>query len=126
MYAMNSPVITIHYTQSDTLQFSGPYRLDSQYFPEIPAVYAILAKNMYKTVHEVVYVGQTGNLAERGFPRCHHAYNRWVHEARGRQLSIAYLPAYTLTDADRRQLESAIIHTYNPPANRTLDLFPRR
>jgi hypothetical protein len=71
-------------------------------------------------------VGQTGNLAERGFPRSHHAYTRWVRAAAGKQLLLAYFPAQGLTDDVRRQLESAIMQVYNQPANRTLDVFPRR
>lgn len=123
MYAFNRPVVNIHYTRTDTLPFYGPYPLKTVSLPAIAGVYTILTKNFAHQYLDVIYVGETANLAERGFPTNHHAYPRWVKEAAGRILQLAYLPAAVLNSAQRLQLESAIIQTYNPPANRTRGSF---
>lgn len=124
MYSMSTPTINVNYDRINVLQFFGAYSLSAVNLPAVAGLYVIMAISPINNLYDILYVGQTGDLSERGFPRGHHAYPRWIKLAAGRQLFIAYAPLASVSDDVRRQLEAAIIRIYNPPANRTLSLFP--
>ena len=74
---------------------------------------------------KILYVGQTENLAERGFPTGHHAYLKWTLEAGVLgQLWISWFGGPGFPEMQRRDLEARIIAEYNPPCNDAPPLRP--
>lgn len=112
---------------ANTLSFSGPFQLKYWAPPQSAGLYAILKYTrgllLAPDGWTVLYVGETGDLSERGFPSGHHAYPRWVYEAGSADnLYIAtYMMPYS-TPEQRRAVEKQLVTEYAPPCNRTFPL----
>jgi hypothetical protein len=112
---------------ANSLPFSGPFQLT--YWAPSPGagLYAILKYTngllLGPTGWTVLYVGETGDFAERGFPSGHHAYQRWVKEAGA--VDNLYVATFTMpysTPEQRRSVEQQLLSEYAPPCNRALPL----
>lgn len=112
---------------SNPLQFSGPSLLKYWTPPKTSGLYAILSFSngllLKPNTWSVLYIGETGDLSDRGFPTSHHAYQRWI-SASGSSDNL-YIAAYLtqfLTPAQRRKYEQQLISEYQPPCNRTIKI----
>lgn len=103
------------------IKFEGPYPITSWNPPLRAAIYAIMVKsdpvnrpNMYK----VLYIGESGNLSERGFYKTHHASQCWLQQAGS--LSSLFIAIYLMpssTEEERQNIEAQLIEEYSPPCN---------
>jgi len=103
------------------INFDGPYLityLDPHYRA---AVYTIMYKaDPANKPNEFtpIYVGESGNLSERGFFRSHQKYECWIKYASSVQnlyIGIHLMP--DSTPEDRRQIESDLITHLSPDCN---------
>jgi len=109
----------------DGFVFSPPALLHWWTAPRRPGIYVVqvLDGSCGPQPFRPIYVGQSGNLAERGFPHSHHAYDRWVREA-GSEWAL-WISAHDwlwTTDEARRLVERRLIDRYNPCCNRETPL----
>lgn len=120
------PIINLAFQPGEQLPFLGPFPL-SWKLPQLSGVYAVLCRQSplrAPFLYTVIYVGQSANLAERGFPRNHHAFRRWLNVSRGmNNLFIAILPTDNLTDQERQAVEQRMIQTNNPTCNRSMNVL---
>ena len=115
MYSMEKKRISLA-----SWNFEGPFPLEDWEPPRRAAVYAIMWFNPKiarpSGAWQVVYVGESGNLSERGFYLSHHAYPCWKKEAET-PLHISYLALPDSTEEERRKIERAVIRLFRPPCN---------
>jgi hypothetical protein len=103
--------------------FDGPYRIDSWDAPNQSGVYALMHKTISEqgtTTYVIDYCGQGRNLsAYRGYPWIQHRRKRLISRA-GSHENI-YVAVFLMPDStkqERRQIEDALLKTFNPYFNR--------
>lgn len=103
--------------------FDGPYRLDNWKAPKQSGVYAVLHKTISdegSITYTIDYCGQGRNLSSyRGYPWIHHRIKRLV--ARTGATENVYIAVFLMPDSsklERRQIEEALVKTFNPYFNR--------
>jgi hypothetical protein len=103
--------------------FSGPYRLDSWEAPKQSGVYAVMHKSITEDkpdTYIIDFCGQGHNLSSyRGYPWIHHRIKRLV--ARTGATENVYIAVLLMPDSsklERRQIEEALVKTFNPYFNR--------
>lgn len=96
-------------------EFTEPWLLHGWTAPPLPPN-AILAGGPLDpdSQYRVIYIEQTGNLAERGFPTSHHKYGSWPAQA-GHYLNL-YI-AWPLAAPNRRLVEEELVDAYRPVCN---------
>lgn len=98
-------------------EFSNPIRLDSWKPPQTDGVYAILVQDVGSNEGwKVLYVGQTNNFAERGFPAAHHKYVCWKKQSTGKSPYVAIYWTFGM-EGWRELIESKLIFMYDPLCN---------
>ena len=98
-------------------EFSPPTLLAEWAPPARDGVYVILTLDSHaQSVVRVLYVGQTQNFEERGFPNGHHKAACWKKHAGGKPLYVATFLTFGL-EGWRRRLEASLLQTYDPPCN---------
>ena len=103
------------------IAFDGPYSLENH--PPFPgsAIYVIMFKPdpaWRPDVYQVLYFGETGNIAERGFPWSHHAAPCWLQAAKSRSnvfVGFHFMPGST--SHQRQQVERMLTQQYQPVCN---------
>ena len=102
------------------ISFEGPYQISNWDPPNRAGVYAIMYKqDVSKNLFTLVYIGESGNLNDRGFYMSHHQYKCWISYA-GSESNIyigTYLMPYS-TDEQRREIERSLIKRLDPFCNR--------
>jgi hypothetical protein len=101
--------------------FSEPHGLETWWPLPLSGVYVVqtLDTTWQPWPLRPLYFGESGDLSGRGFPRSHHAYERWVREAGdASRLLVSVHFMLGRSAEDRRSLESRLIAQYNPPCNR--------
>jgi hypothetical protein len=103
--------------------FDGPYRLDSWEAPRQSGVYAVLHKTTSDegpVTYIIDYCGQGRNLSSyKGYPWIQHRMKRLV--ARTGSKENVYIAVFLMPDSskqERRQIEKALLKTFNPYFNR--------
>jgi hypothetical protein len=103
--------------------FDGPYRLDSWEAPKQSGVYAVLHKTASDTgpvTYIMDYCGQGRNLSSyRGYPWIYHRMKRLVSRT-GSEENV-YVAVFLMPNSsklERRQIEEALLKTFNPYFNR--------
>lgn len=103
--------------------FDGPYRLDNWEAPKQSGVYAVLHKTASDTgpvTYIMDYCGQGRNLSSyRGYPWIHHRMKRLVSRT-GSEENV-YVAVFLMPNSsklERRQIEEALLKTFNPYFNR--------
>lgn len=95
-------------------KFIDPEKFADWTPPNKAGVYAILANNTK------IYIGQSGNLSDRGFFRNHHRYNCWIRQTGGSEdklyISVHLMP--DSTESDRKKIESELINKLDPICNK--------
>ena len=75
----------------------------------------------------IVYVGESGNLDDRGFLKGHDKYKCWLRVAGAKKnLAIAFHPMPGSTQNRRKELEANLVRKLHPPcsdASRVLGAF---
>ena len=109
---------TIYY---GAFPFSQPQPLEAWLPLPLPGVYVVQVfdPTWRPWPMRPLYFGESGDLSERGFPRSHHAYERWVREAG--DASRLWVSAHFMRSSsaeDRRTVESRLIAQYDPACNR--------
>ena len=95
----------------DGISFSKPFPIDEWDPPRKPALYLILRRDDGM----IIYVGESGNLDDRGFGKEHHKYNCWVRVAgTEKNLAIAFYPMVESTPVQRKELESKLVKKLQP------------
>ncbi|MCX6089172.1 MAG: hypothetical protein NTX88_02125 [Candidatus Atribacteria bacterium] len=102
--------------------FEGPYEL-SKWIPlSLPGVYATYVHRITSPSCEPyegpIYIGETNNLADRGFPRLHEKYESW-NQIAGKDdvLYIYYCDMTDRSDSLRKSIEAELINLFNPICN---------
>ena len=103
--------------------FDGPYRLDSWEAPRQSGVYAVLHKTTSDegpVTYVIDYCGQGRNLSSyRGYPWIHHRMKRLIaHTGSKENIYIAVFLMPDSSKQERRQIENALLRTFNPYFNR--------
>jgi hypothetical protein len=101
--------------------FDGPFPLSQWTGCAVAGVYSLMVQDP-DCGYRPVYVGETGNFLERGFPSARRGSAGWLTLADYQQslyIAVHPLPAPT----DRKALERQIIQTYQPECN---EAFPAR
>ena len=101
-------------------QFCEPLPAASWEPPYCAGIYASLVRDSaYKPKpYRLIYVGESGNMSQRGFWRSHHKYDSWIAEAGSEdELYIATYLMPDVTPEGRREVESAIVTKYKPCCN---------
>jgi hypothetical protein len=103
--------------------FDGPYRLDTWEAPQQSGVYAVLHKTISDAgliTYIIDYCGQGRNLSSfRGYPWIQHRMKRLI--ARTGSMENVYIAVFLMPDSpkqERRQIEEALLKTFNPYFNR--------
>jgi hypothetical protein len=103
--------------------FTGPYRLDSWEAPKQSGVYAVLHKRASgegPITYIIDYCGESRNLSSfRGYPWIHHRMKRLISRTGSRE--NVYIAVFLMPDSskqERRQIEEALLKTFNPYFNR--------
>lgn len=114
---------------ANRLTFSSPIELRAWIPPQSAGLYAILTLTsglkFMPDQWNLIYLGETGNFSERGFPACHHAYSRWVEAAGSSQnLFVAIFRMPLSTQLNRQLLERQLIEEYRPLCNKAVPLNP--
>lgn len=95
----------------DGISFSKPFPIDEWDPPKKAALYLILRKDDGR----IIYVGESGNLEDRGFWKGHHKYNCWVRVAGAeKNLAIAFYPMVDSTPVQRKEMESNLVRKLQP------------
>lgn len=103
--------------------FDGPYRVDTWEAPQQSGVYAVLHKtgsDSGQITYIIDYCGQGRNLSSyRGYPWIQHRMKRLI--ARTGSKENVYIAVFLMPDSskqERRQIEKALLKTFNPYFNR--------
>jgi hypothetical protein len=89
----------------------GPIKIRSWNPPYRAGVYAFITPGDSDKTWVFLYIGETGNLSERGFPASHHKYECCKKEAGSDEdlyVIIHLMPGST--SKDRREMETKLIH----------------
>lgn len=97
------------------LEFSNAEKLSEWDPPYRAGVYVIMKRNE-KSVLEILYVGESENLSERGF-KSHHKRLKWIECESEEKLFISTHLMPGSTSAQRRKVEDDIIKRYKPECN---------
>lgn len=106
------------------LGFDGPVAMDDWTPPNRAGVYVISmrADAVNKpSNYTIVYVGESGNMADRGFFRAHHKFGCWLKEA-GSTKNV-FISCYLMpqsTEEARKSVETKLINIYRPRCNDVL------
>ncbi len=107
----------------DGISFSRPFAIDEWDPPKKAALYLIVRKDDGR----IIYVGESGNLNDRGFWKGHHKYACWLRVAGAeKNLAIAFYPMQGSTPDQRKEMESNLVRKLHPPCadpSRVLGLF---
>jgi hypothetical protein len=92
----------------------GPKPILSWEPPYRAGLYAVMRPHKTESDSFVVlYIGESGNLSERGFLRNHHKYPCWKTKAGSDEnLYIAIHKMPDSTENDRRRVEALVIRKY--------------
>ena len=103
--------------------FDGPYRLDNWEAPQQSGVYAVLHKTTSdegSVTYIIDYCGQGWNLSSyRGYPWIQHRMKRLIAHT-GSEENV-YIAVFLMPDSskkERRQIEKALLKTFDPYFNR--------
>lgn len=103
------------------ISFDGPFQINDWDPPNRAGIYAIMyKKDVSGYLYSLVYIGEAGNLNDRGFYQSHHRYNCWISHA-GSESNI-YIGTYLMpnsTDEQRREIEGGLINRLDPACNRS-------
>lgn len=95
----------------DGISFSKPFPIDEWDPPKKAALYLILRMDD----GTIIYVGESGNMDDRGFWKGHHKYNCWVRVAGAeKNLAIAFYPMPDSTPVQRKEIESNLVKKLQP------------
>ena len=98
--------------------FSSPTKITEWEPPRKAALYVIMRPAEEQGSYYIIYVGESGNLSERGFYKNHHKYECWIEKA-GSEDKL-FIGIYTMpnsTEEERKKLESEILKKTKPPCN---------
>jgi len=104
-----------------SIEFTNPVKITQWDPPYRAAVYAIMRKKdpiNKPNTYTLIYVGESGNLSDRGFYKSHHKYPCWTREA-GVDENI-YISVYLMpnsTEEERREIEGNIVKKIHPVCN---------
>ena len=108
------------------ISFSKPFAIEEWEPPREAALYLIMRMDDGR----IAYVGESGNLDDRGFLKGHDKYKRWLRVAGAeKNLAIAFHPMPGSTQNRRKELESNLFRKLHPPcsdAPRVLGAFWKR
>lgn len=101
-------------------QFSGPVLLQRWFPPSLAGLYVILVLDLSMRPHayKALYLGETGDFAERGLLDSHKKRPCWFALA-GTGTSL-YVSTYLMPNSSpvqRKAIEQQLIATYQPPCN---------
>ncbi len=103
--------------------FEGPFRLDSWEAPKQSGVYAVMHKKDPENgpgIFIIDYCGQGRDLSlYRGYPWIHHRMKRLI--SRTGSSENVYIAVFLMPDSsiqERRQIEKALLRTFDPYFNR--------
>ena len=100
-------------------EFEGPFKIQDWKPSYNAAVYAILKKSSRDGNYNLIYIGQSENMADRGFYKSHHAYTCWLRNVNSEgELFIAIYFMPSSTENQRKEVESILIKDYNPSCNK--------
>ncbi len=104
-----------------TYAFVGPVSLSDWKPPCGAGIYAIYATRAVQTIlgpnYKLVYIGQSGNMSERGFSS-HKKRDCWISKAGSEdKLLVATHLMPNSTEDERLAIEQEIIKAYMPPCN---------
>lgn len=100
------------------IRFDGPYKINNWDPPFRAAIYVIMIPGDKEGYYKLIYIGESGNLSERGFYKNHHAYNCWIKYADSESnLFIGIYPLPSSTQSERTKIEQQLISEYNPICN---------
>lgn len=103
------------------ISFEGPTPLFQWDAPRKSGVYVIMMKGNAQAepnTYSRVYIGQSGDLEDRGFPRSHHKYPCWKRTAGSDDnLFIAIHPMPGSSEKERTDLEQSLIKARKSPCN---------
>ena len=98
------------------ISFSRPFTIDEWDPPKDAALYLIMRKDDGR----IIYVGESGNLEDRGFWNGHHKYSCCLRVAGNeKNLTIALRPMPGSTQYQRKELESSLVKKLHPPCSDT-------
>jgi hypothetical protein len=95
------------------VEFSDPVRIADWEPPMRAGVYAVSVPSGKPNVFNLIYVGESGNLSERGFYRQHHKFGCWMNKAGSLDnifISIRLMPGSG--PEERRGVEAQTIGTW--------------
>lgn len=95
----------------DGISFGKPFPMEEWNPPRKAALYLILRKDDGM----IIYVGESGNLDDRGFWKGHPKYNCWVRVAgTEKNLAIAFHSMADSTPVQRKEAESKLVKRLQP------------
>ena len=95
----------------DGRSFGKPFPIDEWGSLEKRGLYLILRKDDGM----IIYVGESGNIRDRGFWKGHHKYNRWVRvSGTEKNIAIAFCPMADSTPFQRKEVESNLVKKRQP------------
>lgn len=100
-------------------KFEDPVFLHKWEPPYKAGIYIICtAQAIFLPDYKPVYIGESGNMNERGFSS-HHKRHCWVAEAgsEDKLWITTYLMPYS-TEEERKAVEKELIQKYDPPCNK--------
>lgn len=98
------------------VEFSGPVQIADWEPPQGAGVYVIMMPGSQEGYYKLIYVGESENLADRGFYRSHHNFRCWMDQAGS--LDRIFIGLYLMpnsTPEQRREIESRVIGTSQLP-----------
>jgi hypothetical protein len=98
--------------------FQGPFPLSQWTGSAVGGVYSLMVQDPERG-YRPVYVGETGNFLERGFPPARRGSAGWLALADFQQslyIAVHPLPGPT----ERKAVERDLIQTYQPECNEAL------
>lgn len=101
--------------------FEGPVSMNDWSPPNRAGVYAIMIRSDpvgKPNTYTVVYLGESGNLSERGFWKAHHKYNCWLRLAGSAE--ALFIGTYLMPNSaekERKAVENSLVERYKPGCN---------
>src|SRR3989304_2768594 len=100
----------------ETYLFEGPYRVSTWTPRRRAAIFVVCGPPDLSNRYPILCVGESENLAERGFPWLHEKSSSWINHAGGKErVYIAFMRTDGTPDFQRRQWERVFVKTLNPP-----------
>jgi hypothetical protein len=99
--------------------FEGPRALAGWTAPQVPAVYALLARtDPNRQEFAVIYVGHSDDLSTEGFPFKHPRSSAWIKRAEGKfNLHICWFEVPGGTRSHRELISQELMAIYDPSCN---------